>query len=439
MTIQYVGAKTGVATSIGSGDTTVSLTNLTGGLASSPSEGDLIVVAYHAPFTSNLSLVIETAGGTAYTLVDSELYVDDTYDSNLRVAYRFAGATPDTSFVISHNAGATTGAIHVAVSVWRNVDASTPLDVAAVPATGTNTGRPDPASITPTTANAVVLVFGAGASAPGSTPASFTSSDVTGDFRTNGRSGTSFASSCIGFGYHEWTSGAFNPAAFGGGSNTSSDSWTAMTLALRPLIASGTASITLEAATTSATGALQAKAAAAFTLGAATLAGTGAVQAKGSVALTLSAATLSAAGAVQAKAQTSGTLADAALVATGTVLGGNMANITLAGVGLTGRQADVLSFTIPLGVDSLTFTFDDLSTQTVSAFHGSYTVDPASLNRPRIRTIAADIYDGVMLSLNFVGPNPALDLDFTTQTYGLYEEDPSSPDMIIACKVWSPL
>jgi hypothetical protein len=50
------------------------------------------------------------------------------------------------------------------------------------------------------------------------------------------------------------------------------------------------------------------------------------------------------------------------------------------------RSADVATFTIPAGVSSLTYTFDDGSTQTVSVTPGSYTI-PTNLNRPNIRFI----------------------------------------------------
>jgi len=52
------------------------------------------------------------------------------------------------------------------------------------------------------------------------------------------------------------------------------------------------------------------------------------------------------------------------------------------------RAADACSFTIPSGVSSLRYTFDDLSTQTVSVSPGAYVV-PTNLNRPIIRSIVS--------------------------------------------------
>jgi hypothetical protein len=51
------------------------------------------------------------------------------------------------------------------------------------------------------------------------------------------------------------------------------------------------------------------------------------------------------------------------------------------------RQADNAVFTIPSGIASLTYTFDDGSTQTVPVSAGSYTI-PVTLARPNIRSIA---------------------------------------------------
>jgi hypothetical protein len=52
------------------------------------------------------------------------------------------------------------------------------------------------------------------------------------------------------------------------------------------------------------------------------------------------------------------------------------------------RAADNASFTIPAGVATLRYTFDDSSTQDVSVSPGSYTI-PTNLNRPWIKTIVS--------------------------------------------------
>jgi len=52
------------------------------------------------------------------------------------------------------------------------------------------------------------------------------------------------------------------------------------------------------------------------------------------------------------------------------------------------RTADSLSFTIPAGVATLRYTFDDDTTQDVSVSAGPYTI-PTNLNRPNIKSIAS--------------------------------------------------
>ncbi len=94
----------------------------------------------------------------------------------------------------------------------------------------------------------------------------------------------------------------------------------------------GSASITLAAATLAATGALDIAGQTTATLAPATLAATGTVALAGSTAATLANATLTATGAVALSGTASNTLAAATLAATGTVALSGTASITLAGV-----------------------------------------------------------------------------------------------------------
>jgi hypothetical protein len=52
------------------------------------------------------------------------------------------------------------------------------------------------------------------------------------------------------------------------------------------------------------------------------------------------------------------------------------------------RGADVCSFSVPAGVTTLRYTFDDNTTQDVSVSAGAYTI-PTNLNRSRIKTIVS--------------------------------------------------
>lgn len=167
--IAFVGLATATKAGATSGNTTLSLSSgLTGGTRSAVQAGDLVIAAYSSSSTVDRTLAI-TDGTTAYTLIGSELYANDTYDINLRVAYKFMGSTPDTATTFGPT-GATSDAGATAVYVFSGVNATTPLDVAATTATALNSGLPNPPSITPVTAGAYIMCVGA-TLASGSAPA----------------------------------------------------------------------------------------------------------------------------------------------------------------------------------------------------------------------------------------------------------------------------
>lgn len=229
MALTYVGGNTGTWAGATSGNNNVSLTALTGGSDSAAQAGDIVVAAYATSSTANRALTISD-GTTNYTLAGSELYANDIHDANLRVAYKvLSGADANAVFGPTGNTNeAGAGAVHV----WRGIDSTTPLDVTVVTATGIDTGRPNAGTITPATAGAIVLVACAGAANIG---AAFTQpgSELS-NFRSVNSSG--LHSAMIGIGSYAWSSGAFDPVAWTGGSATASDSWAAITLALRPYI-----------------------------------------------------------------------------------------------------------------------------------------------------------------------------------------------------------
>jgi hypothetical protein len=217
--IQFVGGAVATKTN---GSSTVALNSgLSGGIASSVSAGDLVIAAYSGASNNDETLAIND-GSTDYTLFGTELYQNDVYDANLRVAYKFVSG--DTSTTFAGVAGA------VGVYVFRGVDA-TPIDVAVTTATGGNSVYPDPPSITPITAGAFIVCVGAASHHRGSQ--TFTSGDLT-DFLTAGVD--DFPDATLGIGHIDnWTSGAFDAAAFGFTGTTSNDhSWAAMSIALRP-------------------------------------------------------------------------------------------------------------------------------------------------------------------------------------------------------------
>jgi hypothetical protein len=208
MAIQFVGSKTASKGGATSGNSTVTInTGLTGGIASSASSGDLVIAAFVVGSTADRTLLISD-GTNNYTLIGTEQYVDDTSDTNLRVAYKFI--TSDTSVTFGPT-GSDAGAGAMLVMVFRGVDTTTPLGGISVVEVGQqNTALVNPGSITPTDSGSFIVVIGG--SAHGAGAETFTSSDLT-NFKTTSSTDTGQDVS-IGGGYNAWTSGAFDPAAW---------------------------------------------------------------------------------------------------------------------------------------------------------------------------------------------------------------------------------
>ena len=234
MTIKLVGGKSVLGNNTSGANASIPLnTGLTGGIESFVRTGDMVIVVHAVASISGDSTKVLTCrdpSSVAYTLIASKLYSSDTDSINLRVSYKFMGATPDASVLFSDDSGASNGRLATAY-VLRGVDSTTPLDVAAVTATATNSSNVDPQSITPVTSGAVVLSLGAAAHQLGqvyfSIPsgaywiwaanANNTNKDVT-----------------QGIAYYYWTSGALNPAAWTLTGSTTTHSWASIAVALRP-------------------------------------------------------------------------------------------------------------------------------------------------------------------------------------------------------------
>lgn len=141
------------------------------------------------------------------------------------------GATPDTTVTVSASTTAGRGS-SAQVQVWRGIDTASVLDVAATTATGVNASNPNSPSITPVTANAVVLSMVAGT--VGSADLTVTPpTGYTNDQSSNGQSGSSGIVTAIAS--KIWTSGvAEDPAAWTNFTTSTNDSWCAFTVALKP-------------------------------------------------------------------------------------------------------------------------------------------------------------------------------------------------------------
>lgn len=222
--IQYVGGTSAAVTGSTATTTNVSLTSLTGGLASAPADGDVVIVYYGVGSTADRNLSVTTSG---YIEV-ADIYANDTFDANLSVSYKRMTSTPDTQVTVSAT-GATGDAGAVAIHVWRGVDSVVVFDTAAITATGTNSVLCNPGAITPVTAGTVIVAGGAGAHNAG--VQTFTSSDLSNFVTLGGPNSTNDVT--VGLGSKTWTSGAFNPAAFGfSAADNAAFSWAAVTLAL---------------------------------------------------------------------------------------------------------------------------------------------------------------------------------------------------------------
>jgi hypothetical protein len=222
-------ATTSSATSI-----TVSLTGLLNSVGGTATllQNDFVLVAVEGGSASDLTF---TEGGGTWTK-ECDLFSTDTNKCNFAVFSKFMGASPDTSITISGLGGSNNGTT-VTVHAFRGVKVATPYDVTTVTATGANTGRPDPAAITPVTGGAVIYVAGGG-SCGASTGAVFTNP---GDLDTGTNSyvsahrSSASDSTTVGAGFAQLSgSGAFDPAQWGGNLATNSLAWCALTMALRP-------------------------------------------------------------------------------------------------------------------------------------------------------------------------------------------------------------
>lgn len=197
--------------------------SLTGGTNTTPQAGDLVVLAISLGAAAT-TLMTAPAGYTQIAMFASN---GTTYDSVLYVGYKVMGATPDTTFPIP-SALSTANSQMAVVFVWRNFDVSSPLDVTSTVATGVSGRLANPPSITPATSLSVIMAIGA--CAYRGTVVSFTNATLSG-FRTT--SGNDTYDGALGAGYFNWTSGTYDPSAFSITGSTTSDSWTALTLAIR--------------------------------------------------------------------------------------------------------------------------------------------------------------------------------------------------------------
>ena len=343
MAISYVGGKTAGRTNASAALAVDLTTGLTGGSGGAPLAGDFVLVTTSVG-TAARAPTLDVVTPTGYTPLTVQRTTASTYDSNVCACHKVMGSTPDADVTVP-GSGNNADGLAYAIQVFRGVDPTNPLDVAAVYAVATGVSNlPNPAAITPATAGAWIVACGGGAAAAGGTYAAGTLTN----FLTSNGADTNDGN--VGAGYYTgWTSGAYDPAAFTGGSTNAANSWAAITIALRPApeavngdATGGLSSSGLTAPDSAATGGASAAGdLSTITATAPTATATGSAEASGAVGvMTLTAPAGSASGVTAVDASASGGLAGVAL---------NAANATATGgAGVTATPAAITQ-TAPTG------------------------------------------------------------------------------------------
>lgn len=210
-TMEFVGGKT--ATAAGTQTPSYSITGLTGGSASDPASGDIVIVAVAFNSGTNGDITCTTAGYTEVT---------DLFENpiNLAVFYKVLSAADTT---VAFDLGVSI-ASRIAVHVWRNINA-TPLDATSVTDINKN-GTENCPAITTVTNGAVVLAI-AGVAGDGI-------SALTVPLGMQNLFQSSSSTIALGIASRaRSTAGTYNPPTFDGGGGDG-DSVAAVTMALRP-------------------------------------------------------------------------------------------------------------------------------------------------------------------------------------------------------------
>jgi hypothetical protein len=221
--IEFVGSFTTLFTGNSVSTWTLSYgNNLTGGLASSPIQGDLVIVIIGSSNSPSITFTAQTSG---YTKI-ANLYANanlTTADACFAVFAKIMNNPADTDFQVNFSSNCYPQGL---VYCLRGVNPTVPQDVTPTTAISTSIGvPPDPPAITPTTIGSAIVACGVSA---GTGNVSILSSSSLSNFVT---AGEGFARLGIGTIYN-WSSGSVDPAQFDGGSNTRATA--SVTMALRP-------------------------------------------------------------------------------------------------------------------------------------------------------------------------------------------------------------
>lgn len=184
-------------------------------------EDDVVYVAASCQQTSPSTW---SEGSGTWQLIDSE-YSNDSLDNNLVVYRKVMGASPDTDVTLDGSAG--TSRHSGVLFVLRGVDTTTPEDATATTTNGVGIGTPDNPSITTVTAGAWVIAF-AGSTQP-DTVTNAPTNYVNLAWIANGADNATMGAT-----REIASAGPEDPAAWTDITGTGTDSWTAITVAVRP-------------------------------------------------------------------------------------------------------------------------------------------------------------------------------------------------------------
>ncbi|MDY0227785.1 MAG: Ig-like domain-containing protein [Desulfomicrobium apsheronum] len=217
--IELVGTATGHAKN----------TNYTINLPAGVLPGDLVLVATGCHSSGNLNPGVVSPSG--YTEL-ADLFADDSSDANLSINYKIMSDPVDASVTVSGSASAELGAA-TAVYVFRGVNQLEPLDVPIQTAVGANSAYADCPSITPVTDGALVVIFGSWTYQAATADTTAKASEGWENFIAINSATYYFAiQGCTKF--WETGDGAVDPAAWTGQGTSTSRSWAAASLALKP-------------------------------------------------------------------------------------------------------------------------------------------------------------------------------------------------------------
>jgi len=228
MALAYVGGTSGTGTTA---TYTVSLTGLTGGLASAPAEGDVVVVFSGFGNTASSAPGISGNNSGAYNVATAAQHVNDTWDTEFGSFYMVMGTTPDTSLTASRTDNAAYGGA-TNVHVWRGVDTASPFIGAAI-ASGFNGNVIDAPSYDPAVADAIVIAGGAGTLGAGAS--AHTAMPGAANLLLTTGTGTTSDISLV-MGSYSYAGVAIDPDACTGATADKAASWAGVTLAIRPRV-----------------------------------------------------------------------------------------------------------------------------------------------------------------------------------------------------------